>query len=228
MRRASSWLVLVFGAWSSACTVAEQFSCEADDQCKSNGIAGRCEAGGVCSFPDEGCPSGQRYGEHSGALAGECVDLDTGTSPASDGGTTASPTPETEGVDGSGTSTSTSTTTTGPSSSSTVDPSSTSTTSSDSGSSTTGPEPDPYGPCQDGGGCLAADSMCLPAPDGTSVCVPSCDNGPCPEPPPPATAVCSPISAKFEGCVLLCSKLLDCPMGMDCLLFAAEGICVWP
>ena len=42
--------------------------------CIVGGVAGQCEATGFCSFPDTGCPSGQRYGEFAGAgLAFDCV-----------------------------------------------------------------------------------------------------------------------------------------------------------
>lgn len=51
------------------------FSCVDDQQCVLDGQAGTCEVSGYCSFPDPGCGSGRRYGEHaSAALAGACVD----------------------------------------------------------------------------------------------------------------------------------------------------------
>jgi hypothetical protein len=59
-------LALVCGCTSGA------FACEDDLGC---GLDGMCQADGWCSFPDDGCPSGQRYGEHSGGgLGGMCVD----------------------------------------------------------------------------------------------------------------------------------------------------------
>lgn len=61
--------------------------------CIVGGVAGQCESVGFCSFPDTGCPSGQRYGEFAGAgLAYDCVpiepaetesDSDTATSASS-------------------------------------------------------------------------------------------------------------------------------------------------
>lgn len=46
--------------------------------CIVGGVAGQCEATGFCSFPDTGCPSGQRYGEFAGAgLAFDCVPQST-------------------------------------------------------------------------------------------------------------------------------------------------------
>jgi hypothetical protein len=48
------------------------FACEDDLACGGDGT---CQPEGWCSFPDDGCPSGQRFGEHSGeGLGGLCVD----------------------------------------------------------------------------------------------------------------------------------------------------------
>ncbi len=48
------------------------FVCADDGEC---GAEGRCEASGWCSFPDQACISGRRYGRYSGAgVAGACVD----------------------------------------------------------------------------------------------------------------------------------------------------------
>lgn len=55
---------------------ANAFACGDDSQCAGSGVGGLCEASGFCSFPDEGCDSGRRYGDHAeGAFAGACVDL---------------------------------------------------------------------------------------------------------------------------------------------------------
>ncbi len=55
-----------------ACGSSGAFPCSANEQC---GAGGRCEAQGFCSFPDDACPSGQRFGEHAGdGLQGECTD----------------------------------------------------------------------------------------------------------------------------------------------------------
>ena len=43
-------------------------------RCIAGAQEGTCEPSGYCSFPDPFCPSGRRYGELSGALAGVCVD----------------------------------------------------------------------------------------------------------------------------------------------------------
>jgi hypothetical protein len=72
-----AWRVLgavaagVVGLALPACGAAA-FVCEADVQCMGAG-PGVCQADGYCSFPDAECPSGQRYGEHSGPQSGQCV-----------------------------------------------------------------------------------------------------------------------------------------------------------
>jgi alpha-tubulin suppressor-like RCC1 family protein len=55
---------------AGGCKAIDPFHCERDEQCGS----GRCEPAGACSFSDDGCASGWRYGQ-SGApeLAGTCV-----------------------------------------------------------------------------------------------------------------------------------------------------------
>lgn len=83
--RAFVLLVLVAG-----CT-ASTFACEDEDDC-AGVMGGVCESTGWCSFPDDTCDSGRRYGEWAGnELAGACVDdVGTGTSSgASDGDATA-------------------------------------------------------------------------------------------------------------------------------------------
>jgi hypothetical protein len=82
------------------------YSCLSNDQCSRDGEAGVCQPDGYCSFPDEACPSGQRYGEHAGkGLAGMCVSpadddgTDTNDDVADTGSTSGSPTsgPDTSG-----------------------------------------------------------------------------------------------------------------------------------
>ena len=46
------------------------FECSTHASC---GRDGRCEPGGACSFPDDACPSGRRFGEFAGSVAGMCV-----------------------------------------------------------------------------------------------------------------------------------------------------------
>jgi hypothetical protein len=77
--------VAVACAGASACTETNVFTCMQDGQCGAEGSV--CQADGWCSFVDEACPSGFRYGEHAGdGLGGACV-------PGADGST---------GMDGSG------------------------------------------------------------------------------------------------------------------------------
>ena len=49
------------------------FTCTEDLQCTRGGTAGTCQPNGYCSFLDDSCPSGQRYGDSSGGLGGVCV-----------------------------------------------------------------------------------------------------------------------------------------------------------
>jgi hypothetical protein len=49
------------------------FTCTDDLQCARSGTAGTCQPNGYCSFLDDSCPSGQRYGDSSGGLGGVCV-----------------------------------------------------------------------------------------------------------------------------------------------------------
>jgi hypothetical protein len=80
----------MIGVSLPGCEVGE-FTCQSDVQCVGAGASpGVCQPDGYCSFPDTDCPTGQRYGEHSGPGAGQCVGEDaTGsTGAASNGGPT--------------------------------------------------------------------------------------------------------------------------------------------
>lgn len=59
---------------------ADPFVCNTDGQCLEGGAQGMCQPSGVCSFEDDGCESGQRFGEHAGALANQCVPPGNGES----------------------------------------------------------------------------------------------------------------------------------------------------
>jgi alpha-tubulin suppressor-like RCC1 family protein len=51
------------------------FACTEDAACAVETTAGACEPSGFCSFPDEACESGRRYGEHAtDALSNACVE----------------------------------------------------------------------------------------------------------------------------------------------------------
>jgi hypothetical protein len=68
------------------------FACQSDEDCMGD-VAGMCAAGGACSFPDDECDSGQRYGDHAGEMSGECVPVEGTTSgDAGTGSSASSPT----------------------------------------------------------------------------------------------------------------------------------------
>ncbi len=64
------------------------YACTEDGQCAIDALLGVCQADGFCSFPDDDCPSGQRYGEHGGPVGGQCVPVADGTSSSGGVGTT--------------------------------------------------------------------------------------------------------------------------------------------
>ncbi len=73
-------LLLPLVALAAACQ-SNSFSCGDDSECTVQGVAGVCEDNGVCSFPDEECASGRRYGQQAPAeLAGVCVQGSEGSS----------------------------------------------------------------------------------------------------------------------------------------------------
>ena len=84
--RATVLVAAVLGAVLAPGCGAGTFACQDDAQCKNGGIAGTCEPTGGCSFPDDSCASGRRYGAHApNGLSGFCVDamfatIDTGDS----------------------------------------------------------------------------------------------------------------------------------------------------
>lgn len=81
-----AWAVAAASAWHGC--GAPVFICEDPSECPG----GTCEPSGFCSFPDDACASGQRYGSHAPAsVANECVDPIAGTSGTSDGEATGSP-----------------------------------------------------------------------------------------------------------------------------------------
>ncbi len=65
-------LALALAAGAGACLRSPSFACDEDVQCQVGG-QGTCEATGYCSFPDDGCPSGRRFGDGAGTYAGQCV-----------------------------------------------------------------------------------------------------------------------------------------------------------
>ncbi|MCX4241200.1 right-handed parallel beta-helix repeat-containing protein [Paraliomyxa miuraensis] len=139
-----------------ACIPAGQFECEQSAQCSRFGD-GVCQPDGRCSYPDDTCPSGQRYSDFAGSAAGVCVPED-----ATDTGTTGSGTSSTTTEPGTG-STSTS-------------------TSADGSSSDSGPIP---GSC-DGIDCSGQGTCVVVDDQATCACEPgyysvgqSCEEDPC-------------------------------------------------
>lgn len=76
------------------------FACQTDVDCGGGRAGGVCAEGGVCSFPDGACDSGQRYGDHGGELSNQCVPS-SATSSSGDPSTTVSASSPTS-IDGSG------------------------------------------------------------------------------------------------------------------------------
>ena len=103
------WGLLAVLAALGACTTSDVFDCSGDETC---GTDGRCEPTGYCSFPDDECLSGRRYGQYAPPqYARQCVEAEgamgtgTGTSTgtsgatASSGGTTSPPTSTTNATE---------------------------------------------------------------------------------------------------------------------------------
>ncbi len=59
----------------------ESYICASDDDCNATDSSGRCEPSRHCSFLDETCVSGQRFGDLAGEDSDRCVDpmVDAGT-----------------------------------------------------------------------------------------------------------------------------------------------------
>lgn len=128
-----TWLCVALSLTPS-CTTAV-FQCSDTEDCAGR-PGGVCESTGYCSFPDDECPSGRRYGEFSqGSLSGACVTPDDGTSTTTRGSDSMSSIPSTLSDSGSGTSSSSGVATTTDSASTTagVDPSDTAADSSSTG-----------------------------------------------------------------------------------------------
>lgn len=121
------------------------FACTEASDCRAGLRMGTCELDGWCSFPDDGCPSGARYGDHAGdGLAGECVPPGVVSTGSEEGpGPTSSSGPSTSA------STNEATTTGDPGSATSAEV--TSDADSESGASLCGNGlPDPGEPCDDG------------------------------------------------------------------------------
>ncbi len=69
---------LVAAMSAAGCVRIPGYACEGDAQCLDRPL-GACEPVGFCSYPDDGCDSGRRYSDLSGALADACVPTTTET-----------------------------------------------------------------------------------------------------------------------------------------------------
>jgi len=97
MRGVGATMVLVGVGWAASACGASVFACSSDAQCQAGAVAGQCQPSGYCSFPDESCPGGQRYGAAApDDLANACVAADEAT------GTSTSPGISTTAPGGSG------------------------------------------------------------------------------------------------------------------------------
>jgi hypothetical protein len=223
--------------WPAACSTTETFACSSDMQCVDDGAAGRCEPEGVCSFPDDTCPSGHRYGGLAGALSGECVGEGSTGHATTDPGMTSID--ATRGLDGSSTgpeaTSSTTKATTEPVTTEpvTTEPATTEPVTTTDPGTTTGGGPDPYGPCVEPEDCSDPDSSCVLNTDGASVCAPPCvGDDRCPQVPDfGANVLCAEITADTMGCMIACNPddPAGCPDGMSCQQVRgfAFGYCAW-
>jgi hypothetical protein len=67
-------LLIALGLVGPSCHAATLFACARPGDCIDGPIGGACELDGYCSFPDPGCETGRRYGEHApDDIAGACV-----------------------------------------------------------------------------------------------------------------------------------------------------------
>ncbi|MEM6990061.1 MAG: hypothetical protein AAF721_06175 [Myxococcota bacterium] len=194
------------------------FLCESDVECGR----GQCEANGYCSFEDQRCEGGRRYGAHSGDLAEVCVGpLANGSSsegssegeppqaPSSSSETTGFGTTAQVGDETSGGSTAAGSS--GAASDSGTG--STSTSGASSESTDTGPTwPHPYGACEADRDCPPGALCTQTGFSQTSQCFPTCMSlADCPDPPTPADQQCV-----MGACVLYCEDGSDCPMDLVC------------
>lgn len=210
-------LLAALAIGSAGCTKADSFSCLESAECLYSGVAGVCELGGLCSFPNPDCPSGKAFGEFAGDQAGLCV---------GDGlGSTSSPTTSVANT-GTGSATS-SDTSSDPSNGTTVDittmttdttmtsevtvTTTTETTLTTDPSTTTGPACAPLGgacsadtPCCGDGCTTCSDGTCtaLPAEQGPNVCGSSCQT--C------SAGACAP-AAVGQECATDCSEFVFQP-----------------
>ncbi|MCA9707361.1 MAG: hypothetical protein KDK70_16020 [Myxococcales bacterium] len=119
----------------TACSGSELFACAQSDQCVLDGQLGTCEPDGYCSFPDEACDSGRRYGDLAPAgLASTCVPVDPGSTSTTAPAESTAPPPTTSGAPSTSLPPPDGSTSTPPDSSSGPEPTSSTDTAADSSS----------------------------------------------------------------------------------------------
>ncbi|MCX4245065.1 hypothetical protein [Paraliomyxa miuraensis] len=200
------------------------FRCSDDAQCVNGSEQGVCQASQTCTFPDETCPSGQRYGDDVGnGLAGTCFEGD-GTSGEATSGSTGSS--GSSGADGASTE---------PRPEDTTAASSAGSSGGEPGSSSSGSvDGDPYDDCSDVDDCPYEYGDCIDL-GFSSVCTPGCEtNEQCPR---PLDSSIEPACVLGSGhpspgvCVLPCNDDDQCPWGMECDSDGGDDfgtpICAW-
>ena len=75
MRGAWAAAGIVGGLLAGACVDLLPYQCGEDGDCRSGAIQGWCEDAQYCSYPDEECESGRRFGDLAGSLANICTGL---------------------------------------------------------------------------------------------------------------------------------------------------------
>ncbi len=71
--RRGAWPFAVGFVWGTACFPTPEYLCQTNKQCVAAENTGVCQYTGLCSFPDDRCPSNQRYTKFAGALSETCV-----------------------------------------------------------------------------------------------------------------------------------------------------------
>lgn len=230
----------VVAAWlcassSLACAAAPTFECITDAQCVGNGADGLCQVTGYCSFPDTVCPTGQRYGEHGGSLADQCVG-GGGNAGTGNAGTGIDGATDTDTAVGSGSQQTDSTSASGPGPTDTSTGATTtsvpSTATSAAGETTDTGSPDPdlnlrYVACEDpacNAGCLTVNDWELCNVE----CVNDDDCGSHLDP----TGVLFPVSCiELFGnnrCLIPCEAPDDCPEATTCRDVIMGDACMYP
>ena len=131
-----------------ACGQSEAFVCDNDAQCVAGNGIGRCEDDHRCSYPDEDCASGRRYGQYAGDKSGQCVAPDV----ADTGGAT------TTDASSSSSAATTTTTTSSTTTSATTSGGDTSGSSSESTTGTAATTPLGHWPLDEGQGAIVYDA----------------------------------------------------------------------